>query len=131
LEDVSSPLEITSVLRSGQGFKLRTLDDPNPRTLHGNLIVVDGQSFLWRPNLRCPHSGVLDITPESWGIFDVVAPKPGMLSWFARWLMLEIVVLGTGDRIMSVRRVRETLAKLGMQVDVQDTVRLLSMALMV
>ena len=36
--------------------------------------------------------------------------------------MREILVLGTGDRIMFVQRVRETLAKMGIQVDVQDTV---------
>ena len=36
--------------------------------------------------------------------------------------MAEIVVLGTGDRIVFVKRVREALAKMGIQVDVQDTV---------
>ena len=35
---------------------------------------------------------------------------------------IEILVLGTGDKIMFVQRVREALAKMGMQVDVQDTV---------
>ena len=33
-------------------------------------------------------------------------------------------MLGTGDRIMFVQRVREALAKMGIQVDVQDTVQL-------
>ena len=37
-------------------------------------------------------------------------------------LMAEIVVVGTGDRIVFVQRVREALAKMGIQVDVQDTV---------
>jgi hypothetical protein len=40
--------------------------------------VLDGEYFLWRPRLQSPQAGVLDIAPESWGIFDVVAPKPGM-----------------------------------------------------
>lgn len=31
-------------------------------------------------------------------------------------------MLGTGDRIMFVQRVREALVKMGIQVDVQDTV---------
>src|SRR5271155_986467 len=77
LEDVSSPLEITSVLRSGKGFKIRTLQEPEPHTIHGNLIVLDGEYFLWRPQLNTPQPGVLDIAPEAWGIFDVIAPKPG------------------------------------------------------
>jgi uncharacterized protein len=37
-------------------------------------------------------------------------------------LRVEIVVLGTGEKIMFVQRAREALAKMGMQVDVQDTV---------
>lgn len=78
LEDVSSPLEVTSVLRSGEGFKIRTLQSSTPHTVHGNLILVDGEYFLWRPKLQSPQPGVLDIAPESWGIFDVIAPKPGM-----------------------------------------------------
>ena len=78
LEDVSSPVEITSVLRSGQGFKVRTLEEPTPFSIHGNLITLDGEYFLWRPKLHCPQPGVLDISPQSWGIFDVVAPKPGI-----------------------------------------------------
>ena len=36
--------------------------------------------------------------------------------------MVEILVLGTGDRIMLVKGARETLAKMGVQLDVQDTV---------
>jgi uncharacterized protein len=36
--------------------------------------------------------------------------------------MTEFLVLGTGDRIVFVQRVREVLAKMGIQVDVQDTV---------
>jgi hypothetical protein len=39
--------------------------------------------------------------------------------------MIEILVLGTGDRIMLVKRAREVLEKLGIQVDVQDTVQFL------
>src|SRR5271154_6109203 len=77
LEDVSSPLEITSVLRSGKGFKIRTLQEPEPHTIHGNLIVLDGEYFLWRPQLSTPQPGVLDIAPEAWGIFDVITQKPG------------------------------------------------------
>jgi hypothetical protein len=38
-------------------------------------------------------------------------------------LMIEIVVLGTGGKIMFVQRAREALAKMGMQLDIQDTVR--------
>jgi hypothetical protein len=37
-------------------------------------------------------------------------------------LRVEIVVLGTGEKIMFVQRAREALATMGMQVDVQDTV---------
>jgi uncharacterized protein len=40
-------------------------------------------------------------------------------------MRVEILVLGTGDRIMFVQRAREALAKMGMQVDVQDTVEAL------
>ena len=76
-EDVSSPLEITSVLRSGKGFKIRTLQEPEPHTIHGNLIVLDGEYFLWRPQIKIPQPGVLDIAPDAWGIFDVITPKPG------------------------------------------------------
>jgi len=36
--------------------------------------------------------------------------------------MEEILVLGTGNRIMYVQRAKEALAKMGIQVDVQDTV---------
>ena len=36
--------------------------------------------------------------------------------------VVDILVLGTGDNIMFVPRVREILAKMGVQVDVQDTV---------
>jgi hypothetical protein len=87
LEDVSSPLEITTVLRSGKGFKIRTLQEPEPHTIHGNLIVLDGEYFLWRPQLSAPQPGVLDIAPEAWGIFDVITPKPGTfldhgIDWF-------------------------------------------------
>jgi len=78
LEDVQSPLEITSVLRSGQGFKIRTLANPNdPHTVHGNVLLLDGEYFLWRPQLSCPAAGVLDIAPEAFGMLDVVVPKPG------------------------------------------------------
>jgi hypothetical protein len=78
LEDVSSPVEVTSVLRSGKGFKVRTLADSGPHTIHGNILLVDGEYFLWRPKLT-PQPSVLDISPESWGLFDVIAPKPGTL----------------------------------------------------
>lgn len=121
LENVESPIEVTSVLRTGKGFKLRTLQDPEPRTVHGNLIVLDGEYFLWRPQLYSPQSGVLDITPESWGILDVITPKPGT-PMQTRLRQLEMVVLGTGDRIMSVQRAREVLAKMGIQLEIQDTV---------
>ena len=121
LEDVTSPLEITTVLRSGKGFKLRTLQDPEPHTIHGNLIIIDGEHFLWRPQLCSPQPGVLDIAPEAWGILDVLTPKPGTVLLCDR-VDVEILVLGTGDKIMFVQRVREALAKMGMQVDVQDTV---------
>jgi len=77
LEDVSSPLEITSVLRNGKGFKIRSLQDPEPHTIHDNVILLDGEYFLWRPKLASPQTGTLDISPEAWGIFDVVSPKPG------------------------------------------------------
>src|SRR5947207_913469 len=72
LEDVTSPLEVTSVLRSGKGFKIRTLRDPEPHTIHGNLIILDGEYFLWRPQLCSPQPGVLDIAPEAWGILEVI-----------------------------------------------------------
>jgi hypothetical protein len=120
LEDVLSPLEVTSVLRSGKGFKIRTLADPTPHAIHGNLILIDGECFLWRPRLQSPQPGVLDIAPESWGLLDVVAPKPGTHP--LNRLTAEILVLGTGDRIMLVKRVRETMAKMGIQIDVQDSV---------
>jgi hypothetical protein len=100
LENVVSPLEVTSVLRSGKDFKLRTLQDPEPRTVHGNLIVLDGEHFLWRPQLYSPQPGVLDIAPESWGILDVISPKPGTSEQPKRLRQLEIVILGTGDKIM-------------------------------
>ena len=77
LEGVYSPLEVTSVLRTGQGFKLRTLAQSTPFTVHGNLMLIDGEYFLWRPKLQFPQPGVLDIAPESWGLLDVIAPKPG------------------------------------------------------
>jgi hypothetical protein len=86
LEDVTSPLEITSVLRSGKGFKLRTLQDPEPHTIYGNAIIIDGEYFLWRPQLYSPRPGVLDIAPEAWGILDVITPKPGTF-YFAIELM--------------------------------------------
>ena len=121
LEDVTSPLEVTTVLRSGKGFKLRTLQDPEPHTIHGNLIILDGEHFLWRPQLHSPQPGVLDIAPEAWAILDVITPKPGSFCPCDR-VDVEILVLGTGDKIMLVQRVREALAKMGMQVDVQDTV---------
>jgi hypothetical protein len=76
-EDVTSPLEITSVLRSGKGIKIRTLQDPTPHTIHGNIIILDGEYFLWRPQLQWRQPGVLDINVSSWGILDVVTPKPG------------------------------------------------------
>jgi hypothetical protein len=77
LEDVTSPLEITSVLRTGNGFKIRTLQEPEPRTIHGNVIVLDGEYFIWRPELSSPQPGVLDIAPDAWGVFEVITPKPG------------------------------------------------------
>lgn len=43
--------------------------------------------------------------------------------------MVEIVVLGTGEKIMFVQRAREALAKMGMQLDIQDTVRFIMMEL--
>lgn len=77
-EDVQSPLEVTSVLRNGKGFKIRTLANPDdPHTVHGNVLLVDGEYFLWRPRLRASEPGVLDISPESFGILDVLASKPG------------------------------------------------------
>jgi len=78
LEDVPSPLEVTTVLRSGKGFKIRSLQDPTPHTIHGSVILLDGQYFLWRPKLQSLQSGMLDISPEAWGILDVISPKPGM-----------------------------------------------------
>src|SRR5271170_7262877 len=77
LEDASSPLEVTTVLRSGQGFKIRTRINPDPHTVHGNLIILHGEYFLWKPQLHSPQPGVLDIAPEAWGILDVISPKPG------------------------------------------------------
>ena len=35
---------------------------------------------------------------------------------------LEILVFGTGDKILFVQRAREALEKFGIQVDIQDTV---------
>jgi hypothetical protein len=119
LEDVNSPLEITSVLRSGKGIKIRTLQDPSPHTIHGNIIILDGEYFLWRPQLQWSQSGVLDISTTSWGILDVITPKPGT---HLESVDIEILILGTGDRVMLVQKTRETLAKMGIQVDVQDTV---------
>ena len=81
LENVESPLEITSVLRSGQGFKIRTLANPDdPHTVHGNVIILDGEYFLWRPQLTCSAAGELDIAPGAFGMLDVVAPTPGLSS---------------------------------------------------
>jgi hypothetical protein len=80
LEDVASPLEVTTVLRSGKGFKIRSLQNRTPRTIHGNVLLMDGEYFLWRPKLQSLQSGMLDISPESWGILDVISPKPGMHS---------------------------------------------------
>jgi hypothetical protein len=77
LEDVSSPLEITTVLRSGKGFKIRSLQDPEPHTIYANIILLDGEYFLWRPKLQSPQTGILDISPDAWGILDVISPKPG------------------------------------------------------
>ena len=78
LEDVRSPLDITTVLRSGEGFKIRTLEEPTPFTVHGNMMILEGEYFLWRPKLYSPAPGVLDIAPESWGLLDAITPKPGM-----------------------------------------------------
>src|SRR5271156_4289327 len=78
-EGVSAPLEVTTVLRTGKGFKIRTMQDPeNPRTIHGNIFILQGEYFLWRPTLHLPSPNTLDIAPESWGILDVITPKPGM-----------------------------------------------------
>src|SRR5438045_4050309 len=65
LQDSASPLEVTTVLRSGKGFKIRTLQEPEPHTIHGNLIILEGEYFLWRPQLHSPQPGVLDIPPEA------------------------------------------------------------------
>jgi hypothetical protein len=80
LEDVTSPVEITSILQSGKGFKIRTSEDPTPRKVHGNLIAVENEYFIWRPQLYSPQIDVLDISPDAWGIFDVIVPKPGSSS---------------------------------------------------
>ena len=44
------------------------------------------------------------------------------VQFVCREIDVEFVILGTGDKILFIERVRETLAKMGMQVDVQDTV---------
>jgi hypothetical protein len=72
--------------------------------------------------LNSPQPGVLDIATESWGILDVISPKPGTSMQPKRLRRLEIVILGTGDRIMFVQRAKEALAKMGIQLEVQDTV---------
>jgi hypothetical protein len=97
LEDVGSPLEITTVLRSGKGFKLRTLQNPEPHTIHGNLIILNGEYFLWRPQLYSTQPGVLDIAHEAWGIFDVITPKPGTLFLDVTGLRCRNRDLGDGE----------------------------------
>jgi len=94
-EGVSAPLEVTTVLRTGKGFKIRTIQDPeNPRTIHGNLFILHGDYFLWRPTLQFPSPNTLDIAPESWGILDVITPKPGKANCMSSWLGR---ITGTGD----------------------------------
>jgi len=125
-EGVSAPLEVTTVLRTGKGFKIRTIQDPeNPRTIHGNLFILHGDYFLWRPTLHVPSPNTLDIAPESWGILDVITPKPGMANCMFQADWEELLVLGTGDNILFVQRAREALGKMGIQLDIQSTVLIL------
>jgi uncharacterized protein len=59
------------------------------------------------------------------GDFRCHYSETGYFVQFSKLMHVEILVLGTGDSIMFVQRAREALAKMGMQVDVQDTVEAL------
>ena len=79
------------------------------------VMLVAGEAFQWRP-WECSGGSVknkrgqFDVDKQAWGILDLVWPKPDLL------------VLGTGERIMPVSpETRAAISELGVRIEVQDT----------
>ncbi|MCJ1309451.1 hypothetical protein MMC25_003111, partial [Agyrium rufum] len=82
-------------------------------------LLIGGEAFVWRPwentDSRSRRSmvkakGIWNVSDNSWGVLDLVWPKPDML------------ILGLGASTYPISpETRKYLNSLGIQLDIQDT----------
>ncbi|CDO69924.1 hypothetical protein BN946_scf184568.g10 [Trametes cinnabarina] len=130
---------LTNILSGGAApaVQVKTIT-PNGIQLTDGLILssacifLDGKVFLW----NVPQKLWDGWKPEHFEIFETVVPKPGMRS--SRGVrtavcsrsigMPEILLLGTGERVeMLPTALRQHLMRIGVQVDIMNTVRVILM----
>ena len=101
----------------------------------GPCIFLEGKVFLWdAPNLdissRTAEERWKDWNEKRFYLFEVVTPRPGKWTFLVRTVInefrhcwIEILVLGTGRTLIQpTTAVRECLRRLGIQLEVMDTV---------
>ncbi|KAF2095383.1 hypothetical protein NA57DRAFT_24989, partial [Rhizodiscina lignyota] len=82
------------------------------------VLIVGGEAFGWRPWMGggkeqqklVNSKGQWDVEQDSWGVLDVVWPKPDLL------------IVGTGPSVKPISpATRKAINDLGIRVEVQDT----------
>ncbi|WPH01474.1 nadh dehydrogenase [Acrodontium crateriforme] len=92
------------------------------RITQAGVLLVGGEALQWRPWIRKGSSaanmtgklrnskGQFDLDQQSWGVLDLVWPKPDLL------------IVGTGASILPLSpETRNHISQLGIRVEVQDT----------
>jgi len=106
---------------------------------NSGMLLVGGEVFRWKPWRRegfLPPpkelgivNGMMHIDEESWGILDLIWPKPGKLSnLFALdvtssdLVAIDLLVIGTGSSIKPLtKETRKIISNLGIRVEILDT----------
>jgi NADH dehydrogenase [ubiquinone] 1 alpha subcomplex assembly factor 3 len=110
------------------------------RITGSGIVLVGGEAFRWWPWARegdvqdrevmkgklLNAKGQWEVHPESWGVLELVYPKPGMLVCtcmlaFAD-IIVDLLIIGTGPTVIPIApAVRKYLNDLGMRLEIQDT----------
>lgn len=109
------------------------------------LLLVGGEAFRWRPWVQGGKEGAVvegadgsrtgrltnakgqwEVSEGSWGILELVWPKPGMYN--ASWnpgsnlTCVDLLIIGTGPTVLPLApHVRKYLNDLGIRLEIQDT----------
>ena len=123
-DEIPPPVQVKSITTAGLLLQ-------DGRLLPSACIFLEGEVLLW------------DVPPTLWKgwdesrfeVFDVVVPKPGACPWLAHGSLRnsiiimylcrspEILLIGTGKSVNPLpATLRQYLNKLGIQVDVMDSV---------